>query len=971
MVNGVTSPRWTVIQADVLEALRGMADNSFDALLSDPPAGISFMGREWDSDKGGRDQWIAWLASVMREAYRALKPGAFALVWALPRTSHWTATAIEDAGFDVRDVITHHFGCLSEDSEILLSTGWAAYSDVRVDDLALCYDTQTDGYAWGPVQEVLTYAYSDTAYRIRSDRTDQIVSRQHRCIVERDGVLAFSEAEALQREARVPVLEDVHRLLESIPVPHEGAGDSESVVLRMPRCADLQVQDRHIQNSASCVWSLRKDVPQGAWSTDVGGEVLRPALLLESTGGFSGTSGEAEGHRGDGSGRLDKRESRVVQAQDERREQSGLEGRCYVQEGQGELHRPEVCSVPIEFADDGSQGRLCDGASSRCGATDRAAVDADGVSSSRGPQHQEQRSGEPDAVRDQQGPQAVRGSRFTSTDLASVEPFRYEGTVWCVRVPTGAFVARRNGKVFPTGNSGFPKSLDISKGIDKAKGNGDDIRQVTAWIRKAARAAKKTNRDIDALFGHNGMAGHWTTQGQQAAVPTDDQWARLVEFLDVEPPAEIQELAAHVNLAKGQPGDNWFKRPIHGIEIRSNAPSGIVSIGRESTRIERKLTSSADDQSAVWEGQGTALKPATEHWILARKPLDGTYAENVQRWGVGGLAVDECRLGIDADERAIVDNRSGAGFGNVTFEHQGRPEGERFKSHSLGRWPTNLVLTHSIDCRRTGQKRDVKNGTAVKRNGVTNNDACGFGARGTYPVGTPDAGYGVRPVEIWECVHDCPVRIMDEQSGDRPGMSGGGVHRADYGGGMSGGIDSAATARNDSGGASRFFPRFQWSLEDIEAARFLYQAKASKAERDFGCDALPLRTGGEMTGREDGSAGTNSPRAGAGRNEGARNHHPTIKAVGLTKWLATLVRPPARAESPRRILVPFLGSGSEAIGALRAGWDEIIGIEREPEYVAIAKARLTRWEQVPASMDEDEVASSAEKPDERQAKLFG
>ena len=68
------------------------------------------MGKAWDGDKGGRDQWIAWLRDIMRTAMGLLKPGGHALVWALPRTSHWTATAIEDAGFEIRDVVVHLFG---------------------------------------------------------------------------------------------------------------------------------------------------------------------------------------------------------------------------------------------------------------------------------------------------------------------------------------------------------------------------------------------------------------------------------------------------------------------------------------------------------------------------------------------------------------------------------------------------------------------------------------------------------------------------------------------------------------------------------------------------------------------------------------------------------------------------------------------------------------------------------------------
>lgn len=87
-----------------------MPDESADSLVCDPPAGITFMGKAWDNDKGGRDQWIAWLAAILREAYRVLKPGAHGLVWALPRTSHWTGMACEDAGFEIRDKVVHLFG---------------------------------------------------------------------------------------------------------------------------------------------------------------------------------------------------------------------------------------------------------------------------------------------------------------------------------------------------------------------------------------------------------------------------------------------------------------------------------------------------------------------------------------------------------------------------------------------------------------------------------------------------------------------------------------------------------------------------------------------------------------------------------------------------------------------------------------------------------------------------------------------
>jgi len=102
-------PRNVLFEGDCLEVLRSLPDACVDALVTDPPAAISLMGAEWDSDRGGRDAWVAWMTDVARECYRVLKPGAHGLVWALPRTSHWTALALEDAGFEIRDSVLHVF----------------------------------------------------------------------------------------------------------------------------------------------------------------------------------------------------------------------------------------------------------------------------------------------------------------------------------------------------------------------------------------------------------------------------------------------------------------------------------------------------------------------------------------------------------------------------------------------------------------------------------------------------------------------------------------------------------------------------------------------------------------------------------------------------------------------------------------------------------------------------------------------
>jgi hypothetical protein len=106
----VSERRWEVIHGDSLAVLRSFPGDHFDAVVQDPPAGIGFMGKDFDRDRGGRQQWVAWLAEIMAEALRVTKPGGLAFTWALPRTSHWTATAIEDGGWKIADIVVHLFG---------------------------------------------------------------------------------------------------------------------------------------------------------------------------------------------------------------------------------------------------------------------------------------------------------------------------------------------------------------------------------------------------------------------------------------------------------------------------------------------------------------------------------------------------------------------------------------------------------------------------------------------------------------------------------------------------------------------------------------------------------------------------------------------------------------------------------------------------------------------------------------------
>jgi hypothetical protein len=280
-------------------------------------------------------------------------------------------------------------------------------------------------------------------------------------------------------------------------------------------------------------------------------------------------------------------------------------------------------------------------------------------------------------------------------------------------------------------------------------------------------------------------------------------------------------------------------------------------LGRRETAITKgdPVTAAA---AAAWAGYGTALKPAHEPIVLARKPLDGTMVQNVERWGVGGLDIDGCRI---------------EGTGNVKWSQpragiwRTDPEASPTLQGAVGRWPANLVLDEAAGALLDASVGDRPSRPSVTRNGGGGGMLPGAPLKG---VPRPDSGY------------------------------------------------------SDSGGPSRFF----------------YCVKVSTKEREAGCEHLALRSSGEMTEREDDSAGLDSPHTGAGRTGGARNFHPTLKPISLTTWLGKLVKPPTTSGA---CLVPFSGAGSEMIGSALAGWPMVVGIEQDAEYIQIAQARLAHW----------------------------
>ena len=116
-------------------------------------------------------------------------------------------------------------------------------------------------------------------------------------------------------------------------------------------------------------------------------------------------------------------------------------------------------------------------------------------------------------------------------------------------------------------------------------------------------------------------------------------------------------------------------------------------------------------------------------------------------------------------------------------------------------------------------------------------------------------------------------------------------------------------------------------------SRFFYVTKPTREERDQGLDLFEPQTGGELTDRQEGSAGLDNPRAGAGRTSGGRNVHPCVKSIELLRYLVKLITPPGGT-----VLDPFIGSGSTGCAAAEEN-RPFIGVELSPKYAAIARAR--------------------------------
>lgn len=357
------------------------------------------------------------------------------------------------------------------------------------------------------------------------------------------------------------------------------------------------------------------------------------------------------------------------------------------------------------------------------------------------------------------------------------------------------------------------------------------------------------------------------------------------------------------------------------------------------------------------KGKGQ-LKPAREDWILCRKP-----GGKVQPLGIDACRVEGAPPSVP---QPAFNSPSGAVYGMATGI--GR-NGEM--SHAAGRWPPNLVLSHVDGCVRVGEKR-VKASSETRPEGIVRRGGAHADAGGYQSPGRvqPMNGYadadGLETVADWRCQDGCPVKLMGEQSGERP-VSGAAQQghvtnpgRCSTRNPTSWDMPDYPTAlHNDTGTAARFFPQFE-----PDPPPFVYFPKASRRDRNSGLSAdIPARAVERSGAQGQGPLPQQTPRV----LRVERNTHPTAKNTALMRWLIRLITPPGGL-----VLDCFAGSGSTVVAALTEGC-RAIGVEREAEYVEIARARAVAARIDRATRDPTKAGRPivAAPKDPRQRNLFG
>ena len=233
--------------------------------------------------------------------------------------------------------------------------------------------------------------------------------------------------------------------------------------------------------------------------------------------------------------------------------------------------------------------------------------------------------------------------------------------------------------------SGFPKSMDISKQIDK-KGGNDYSKQFAIDLKQARESRNLTMKYCDDKYCNGSTNWSWYEGRKDGCrVPDYQTYLEIIkEFPELEKYRELIKEAEREVIGKKESG------------CFNNQEKDRYTIG-SSKSLEVDITIPNTDLAKQWNGWGTALKPSFEPIIVARKPFKGSLVDNVIEYGVGGINVDECRVGNEELHNSYAGNKN-SGFTNAD-ERDAKGKGmfsgiKKGETIVNGRFPANTILTY-------------------------------------------------------------------------------------------------------------------------------------------------------------------------------------------------------------------------------------------------------------------------------------
>lgn len=294
--------------------------------------------------------------------------------------------------------------------------------------------------------------------------------------------------------------------------------------------------------------------------------------------------------------------------------------------------------------------------------------------------------------------------------------------------------------------SGFPKSMDVGKQFDKRRNDIDGLVTLTSYLREKLSASGKSRSEIDAHFGTKNVSQYWFSPHRNPQAPPLDYWSFLKGFLNLSDEMDI--LAYELNGEK-LGGEAWAEREKVGEKTvigeegsAGGYQNGIASLrGVENVKRTIDITAPATDLARKWDGWGTALKPAHEPIIVARKPLAGTVAETVEKYGTGAININDCRIGRAEGDR--TEYGVSGDEGNPQANTFGKRERVAYVPNEAGRFPANCITTDDDEAFYSPYF-NVTPAELSKKAAKKDRNACADGSQSTVPNTHPT----VKPIEL-------------------------------------------------------------------------------------------------------------------------------------------------------------------------------------------------------------------------------